>query len=147
MRHIAKLSGSEFEAVKSMFRDVFTSAPWNDDWSDEKQLTAYIEDLMLNRNSCCIGMYENDRLIAVSLGSIMHWCSGTEYYIFEYFVRPDMQGSGIGSDFIKKIEEYVKSIGVTHIFLATDRSMPAYKFYLRNGFDVLRDHVSLVKQF
>ena len=147
MRHIARLSDTEFETVRTMFRDVFTAPPWNDDWSDEKQLTAYLEDLMLNRNSCCIGMYENDELLAVSLGSMIHWCSGTEYYIFEFFVRRGMQGAGIGSDFIKQIEEYAKSLGVTHIFLATDRDMPAYNFYLRNGFDVLRNHVSLVKQF
>ena len=147
MRHIARLSDTEFETVRTMFRDVFTAPPWNDDWSNEKQLTAYLEDLMLNRNSCCIGMYENDELLAVSLGSMIHWCSGTEYYIFEFFVRRGMQGAGIGSEFINRIEEYAKSLGVTHIFLATDRDMPAYKFYLRNGFDVLQNHVSLVKQF
>ncbi len=30
------------EAIKKLFVSVFTIEPWNDDWSDEKQLDCYI---------------------------------------------------------------------------------------------------------
>ena len=33
------------KAITELFRDVFTHAPWNDDWSDQNQLDAYITDL------------------------------------------------------------------------------------------------------
>lgn len=34
------------EAIKKLFVSVFTIEPWNDDWSDEKQLDCYIDDLI-----------------------------------------------------------------------------------------------------
>lgn len=135
------------EEIKSLFVEVFTNEPWNDDWSDERQLHEYITDLVGNRNSLSIGLYEDDNLIGLSMGSIMHWCRGTEYYILEFCIRADKQGKGTGTRFLKDIEEYVKKMDVTHIFLQTERTVPAYQFYMKNGFVDLTEHVSLFKDF
>ena len=35
------------EAIKKLFVSVFTIEPWNDDWSDEKQLDCYIDELCI----------------------------------------------------------------------------------------------------
>ena len=35
------------EAIKKLFGSVFTIEPWNDDWSDEKQLDCYIDELCI----------------------------------------------------------------------------------------------------
>ena len=45
--------------------------PWNDDWSDDEQLTGYMLDLTGNRNSLSLGLDEENELVGVSLGSIM----------------------------------------------------------------------------
>lgn len=47
----------------------------------------------------------------VSLGSIMHGCLGTEYYIYEFFIKRDRQQEGLGTVFLCEIESYVKTIG------------------------------------
>ena len=119
----------------------------NDDWSNEKQLDEYMLDLSGNRNSLSIGLYDGDELVAVSLGSVMHWCTGTEYYIYEFFVARERQGKGLGTEFIKDIIEYVKKLDVNHIFLQTERELPAYSFYQKVGFKELEGHASLVKRF
>ncbi len=121
--------------------------PWNDDWSNEKQLDEYMLDLSGNRNSLSIGLYDGDELVAVSLGSIMHWCTGTEYYIYEFFVMRERQGKGLGTEFIKDIIEYVKKLDVNHIFLQTEKELPAYSFYQKLGFTELEGHASLIKRF
>lgn len=78
---IKKLSVDFIEEIKTLFAEIFTNEPWNDDWSDENQLHNYILDLTGNRNSLAIGLFEDDEFIGMALGSIKHWYTGTEYYI------------------------------------------------------------------
>lgn len=144
---IEKLSSENHEEIKSLFREIFMNEPWNDDWSNDNQPTEYILDLTANRNSLSFGLYTDNQLIGFSLGSIMHWCSGTEYYIYEFAIKKDFQNCGYRSSFLKEIEKHVKEIGVNHIYLQTDNDVPAFQFYQKNGFEVLEKHMSLVKMF
>ena len=141
-----RIGMNEIELIKELYISVFTIEPWNDDWSDRKQLDLYLSDLVGQSNSLTYGLFENEQLIGVSMGRIRHWYSGTEYYIDELCIKTDKQGSGIGTIFIKEIEKAIKEIGMTHIFLQTDNDVPAYAFYKKNGFYELKEHVSFVKK-
>ena len=83
---LKKLTAADRPAIRSLFLDVFSNAPWNDDWSDEAQLNAYLDDLTGNRNSLSLGFFDGERLIGLALGNIRHWFRGTEYYIDELCV-------------------------------------------------------------
>lgn len=145
--YIEKLYDDKLEDIKQLFCSVFMNEPWNDDWSNDEQLSNYMLDLTGNRNSLSIGLYDGDELVGVSLGSIMHWCTGTEYYIYEFFIAREQQNKGLGTIFLSEIEKYVKEMNVNHIFLQTERNVPAYQFYGKNGFVELDGHVSFVKIF
>lgn len=136
----------EIAVIKSLFTDVFTAEPWNDDWSDEKQLDCYLEDLVGQNNSLTYGLFENDNLIAVSMGHIKHWYSGTEYYIDELCVQTDRQGKGVGSFFLTEISKAIREKGIVHIFLLTESDVPAYEFYQKNGFRELKTNVAFTKK-
>lgn len=136
----------EIESIKRLFISVFTIEPWNDDWLDEEQLRLYLFDLVGQSNSLTYGLYEKENLIGVSMGNIRHWYSGTEYYIDEFFVQTDKQGNGIGSYFLKQIEKAIKELGLVQIFLQTEKNVPAYDFYRKNGYYELTDHVSFAKE-
>ena len=144
---LKQLSVEEIETIKSFFADVFMKEPWNDDWSDKEQLHAYIVDLIGNPNSLTLGLFEEGQMVGLSMGSIMHWYSGTQYYIVELCIKTTEQGRGLGKHFLEFIETYTKSKGVSYIFLQTERTVPAYEFYKKNGFFELEDHVSLVKKY
>lgn len=137
---------SEIQTVKELFISVFTIEPWNDDWSDKKQLDLYLFDLMGQSNSLTYGLFENDELIAVSMGYTKHWYTGTEYCIDELCVRKDKQGKGVGALFVSEIEEDMEKLGLVQIFLQTENNVPAYDFYKKNGFCELNEHVSFAKQ-
>ena len=140
-----QLTPERFEDIKAFFRDVFTKEPWNDDWSDDNQLTMYITELICSANSLTYAMFDGEEIVALTMGHIKHWYSGTEYYIEELCVRTDLQGRGIGTAFVEHIENALREMGLTHIFLQTDRDMPAYEFYLRRGFTELVNHVSFAR--
>ena len=40
----------------------------------------------------------------------------------------------------------VNEISLVQIFLQTENNVPAYSFYLKNGFHELKEHVSFAKQ-
>ena len=84
-------------------------------------------------------------LTGLSLGSIIHWCTGTEYYIYEFCVMKSRQGKGVGTAFLNKVTDIAREKGATHIFLQTERTVPAYAFYKKNGFGELKEHASLFK--
>lgn len=146
MYDFKRIGIDEIETIKELFTSVFTIEPWNDDWSNQEQLDLYLNDLVGQSNSLTYGLYEDENLIGVSMEHIKHWYSGTEYCIDELCIKTDKQGNGIGTHFLKEIEKGIKEIGLVQIFLQTEKTVPAYGFYQKNGFYELKEHVSFGKQ-
>ena len=144
---IRELNDSDFEEMKALFRSVFTKPPWNDDWSDDRQLDEYLRDLTGARTPLAVGLFENDAMIGLSLGYIKHWYSATEYVIDELCIQTELQGKGYGREFLLQIEQFLISRGIRTIFLATERNVPAFSFYKKLGFTELPEYVGFYKDF
>lgn len=140
-----QLGEEYFEQMAVFYRDVFSSPPWNDDWSDSKQLMAYIKDIAGCWNSLTYALYDGREMIALAFGCSRHWWGGTEYVIEEFCVSAKMQGRGIGSSFLKLIEDEIKKQGMNGIYLCTERDKSAYDFYIKNGFEPMPNHISFYK--
>ena len=128
------MHGIDLSTVR--FSDFSYSTPINmdDDWSDAAQLDAYITDLCGNVNSLTLALFEGDKMVALSMGYIKHWYRGTEYIINELCVKTEKQHQGIGTEFLHQIEDYLKANDLKAIYLLTERTVPAYNFYKKNGF-------------
>ncbi len=113
----------------------------------DRRLRRNVIFIIGNRNSLTLGLFEKDELIGLSIGSMIHWYTGTEYYIQEFCIKAEKQGKGIGTEFLKAVEQYIKNKQITHIFLQTERTVPAYNFYKKNDFVEMKDHVSFYKEF
>ena len=143
---LKELCFSDMEMVKELFLSVFSQEPWNDDWSDEEQLDCYIGDLLGHSRALCFGLFDQEKLIGLSLGYIRNWYEGTEYRIEELCISRHCQGRGIGQDFLKRIEEQLERRQIVHIFLQTERHLPAFSFYIKCGFRTLEEDVTMVKK-
>ncbi len=141
-----QLDKNNAAAIMNLFVSVFTAPPWNDDWSDKNQLQLYIHDLISQPNSLTFGCYLETELIGVSMGQIRHWYSGTEYYINELLIKTSVQRKGIGTWFIGKIEKACKELGLVHLFLLTEKGMPAYEFYKKQNFLECTDCAAFTKK-
>ena len=140
-----KIDQSYLCQMKELYKSAFKGEPWNDDWSDEKQLDLYMREVCGGFNALNFGLVEDGNLLALSAGRVSHWWEGTNYAIEKLCVSPKMQGKGIGSQFMKIIEAEVKKLGLSGIFLQTDIDKPAFSFYTKNGFSNLEKHASLYK--
>lgn len=146
MYNFRQLGLDDMESVKALFKSVFTAEPWNDDWSDDEQLTLYLGELCGQTNSLCFGLFEENELIGLSIGEVKHWYSGTEYKIEELCIRRDKQGKGAGSFFLGEIEKELKARNVKDIVLQTGNDVPAYEFYKKMGFTELENNVFFAKE-
>ncbi len=131
---LRELVTDDIDEVKSVIFDIFTKEPWNDDLKDQEQFHKYVLDLIGNRNSLALGLYDGDELIGASLGRIIHWYSGTQYWIDDLGIISERQGDGLGSLFIEMIEAFIKEKGIKQIALLSEKDIPAYYFYKKNGF-------------
>jgi len=145
MDRFIKLDDSYIEQMADLYRNAFAGDPWNDDWSDTNQLMEYTKEISGSYNALNYGLVREGRLIAMSLGQIRHWWQGTNYNIEELCVDPSLQGQGIGSHFLKLIDEEISMQGMAGIFLQTDSDKPSYGFYKKNGFKELAEHVSFYR--
>ncbi|WP_105157574.1 GNAT family N-acetyltransferase [Streptococcus suis] len=143
---LKELCFSDMEMVKELFLSVFSQDPWNDDWSDEEQLDRYIGDLLGHPRALGFGLFDQEKLIGLSLGYIRYWYEGTEYRIEEFCISRDYQGQGLGASFLADIEKQLADRKIVHFLLQTERNLPAYFFYQKYGFRTLEEDVTMVKK-
>lgn len=135
----------DIESITQHFVTVFTDEPWNDNWDDKNQLNNYMLDLVGQGNSLTLGYYCDHELVGLSMGHLRHWFTGTEYFINELCILQKNQGQGVGTQFMKDIEDYLLVRNIARIVLTTDRSVPAYHFYIKNGYKELSEIVFFYK--
>jgi GNAT superfamily N-acetyltransferase len=142
-----KLKKRMIKECVDLYIDTFSREPWKEVFDSKKK----VYDLFLKhyKNNYFVGyvVMSDKKITALSIGMKKPWVQGLEYYIDEFCVRYDMQGKGVGSWFIKAIEENVHKQGMNTIILNTERGFPSHKFYLKNGFRVINNLIVLIKSF
>ena len=79
-------------------------------------------------------MIEDNKIIACCFGHYKSWYNGKEYFIDEMFVKNDRQKNGLGSMFIKYIEDDMLKNDIKRFTLLTKRGSSSELFYKKNGF-------------
>lgn len=144
--NIRKLDAQEdFEATESLFVEAFSRFPWNDNWSDKKQLDAYMRDVLTPCNALCFGFFDGEKLVGIALGRLVHFYSGNQFRLDEFCIKPELQNKGLGSEFMEKLSTACLEEGIAAIVLVTENNFPAYGFYLKNGFSFSGHSVCLSK--
>lgn len=142
---IVKLSKEHVEACVDLFIDVFTKAPWNDTFDSREQVIDFFQNHMANNYFVGYVLKGQDGIIALSIGMKKPWIHGMEYYIDQFCVKPDLQGRGIGSCFLKLIECEIRKEQMNAMILNTEKGLPSESFYLKNGFKPVDGLVTFIK--
>lgn len=73
-----------------------------------------------------------DEKVVGTAGLEKSWYSDDEYWILTVFVKPENHGQGIGSELIKKIEEYAHTLPIKKLIIP--ESITAHGFYYKLGY-------------
>jgi aminoglycoside 6'-N-acetyltransferase I len=128
-----------------LFIETFTKEPWNDVYESREQVVSFFNNHFNNNYFVGYVAMLDDNVIALSIGMRKPWMEGVEYYIDQFCVSYGMHGRGIGSWFIKEIEENIKKQGMNGMILNTEKDYPSQKFYEKNGFEIIDDLMVLGK--
>lgn len=129
-----------------LYIDTFSRYPWNDVFDSREKVIDFFKNHFKNKGYSGYVVILDNKIVALCLGMTKPWIDGIEYYIDEFCVRYDLQGKGIGSWFIQKIEEVIKKRGMTGMMLNTQRGFPSHRFYEKNGFHTINNLIVLVKK-
>jgi aminoglycoside 6'-N-acetyltransferase I len=69
------------------------------------------------------------------------------FYLKTFCVRPDAQGTGVGSRLIGHLKEHLGEGGVNTIYLITHKGTPAEAFYGKNGYSVSPEDIIMTQEW
>ena len=69
------------------------------------------------------------------------------FYLKTFCVRPDAQGTGVGSRLLGRLKERLGEGGVNTIYLITHKGTPAEAFYRKNGYSVSSEDIVMFQEW
>jgi aminoglycoside 6'-N-acetyltransferase I len=132
--NIKEFIRDDLEGTKELFTQVFNAPPWKDNWINSDQAGTYLNELIENPVFRGFVAWDGPDMVAVCLGHRRSWWIGKEFFIDEFFVASECQGTGIGSNMLDIITDVLIHEGYTRLSLLTNKGIPAESFYLKKGF-------------
>jgi aminoglycoside 6'-N-acetyltransferase I len=143
---IRKFNSSDLDNCAELFKKVFSSDPWYDDWRSLEQARDYLGELIKNPAFEGFVACEDSEIVGVCLGHSRSWWSGQEFFVDEFFVENDVQGNGIGTKLLGLVSDYLIGENYIRLILLTNKEIPAENFYLKNGFYNNQKRTVMVKE-
>lgn len=113
--------------------DAYSKEPWNEH-HDLDKMKSFLTKFTSNHIYVGWVICKGNQIIGFTIGIIVP-STGDDYFrIEDICISPDMQGKGIGKEFINRLAHKLKQKNIDSIILNTIKEFPAYNFYLTNGF-------------
>lgn len=131
--HLFDLQLKDVPQLASLYVAVYKQAPWNEywqlDWAEQR-----LETMMQSPGFLGL-MYRTDQDIqGAILGRRNDYLGRKDLEIVDFFVTPEKQGAGIGSQLLNALQEQAKKANFSSCSLLSPKSITAYQFYLNKGF-------------
>ena len=129
-----KFDKKYFNEVCTIYFETFNQSPWNDEWSQD-QVEKFLSDVINTPGFIGFLLFQDKNLIGLCLGRVVQWWRGNDFWLESMCIHPAKQRNGFGSVFIKMVKQSLLEAGIVHTTLLTDRDMPSFDFFKKNGFD------------
>ena len=128
------LEDKHIPCLARCYMETYNISPWNDEWTLES--AAKKLDEMINcRDSYGLACFDKDcNIIGMIVGSCETYYNCRQFFIKDFFVIPSVQGKGIGSLLMGKLESHLKNMGIDKVYLFTSRTDKTESYYQKRGF-------------
>jgi len=135
---------SDLEICTEIYKDAFSPVVDTEILSREK-VWRYVRDMTLTPNFIGYTCWLENEMVAFCFGKLDNYFEGATYEISEIAVASKYHRQGIGSQVLNILEKKLAGFNVAAITLNTSRQIPAYDFYLKNGYDEIPEVTTLAK--
>lgn len=117
----------------NVYVKAYAEGDWNEKWvcKDAAQRIYEIISSPHCKGGICI---LNEKIIGCILFEILTWHTGKQLEIKEIFVTPSFQRKGVGKKLLEYAENVGKEVGVSEVFLWTNKSKILINFYSQLGY-------------
>lgn len=133
----------DLEACAEIYMDAYSKEPWNENYDYEK-VKKYLARFVSGNTYAGWVILEENQIVGFVLGVIIPCIENDYFRIEDFCVRPEMQRKGIGGELLKKISLALRGKCIDSIMLNTVKGFPAYKFYLKNGFEEIESSSTMI---
>jgi aminoglycoside 6'-N-acetyltransferase I len=129
----------------SLLVATFNAEPWNNNWTldSAKQEIRWTMEV-----PGFVGLVSLDEgVMAFATGYREPDDRRAVFYLKTFCVRPDAQGTGVGSRLIGRLKEHLGKGGVNTIYLITHKGTPAEAFYRNNGYGVSPEDIVMFQEW
>jgi aminoglycoside 6'-N-acetyltransferase I len=142
---IEPLSRDHLDESAHLLVATFNSEPWNDSWTLN---TARQELTWTMGVPGSVGLVALDEgVVAFATGYREPYDVRKVFHLKTFCVRPDAQGTGVGSRLIGHLKEHLEESGVNTIYLITHKGTPAEDFYRKNGYIVNSEAIVMTQEW
>ena len=145
VERIETLSEDYLDECAHLVVATFNAEPWNDNWTldtAKKELTWTLEVPGF------VGLVSiTNEVVAFATGYREPDDERDVFYLKTFCVKPEAQGTGVGSRLIGYLKEHLGESGVNTIYLITHKGTPAEDFYRKNGYTVNSEDIVMTYEW
>ncbi len=143
--HIEAFREDYLDECAHLLVSTFNAEPWNSNWTLD---TAKKELTWTMGVPGFVGLVSiADGVKAFATGYREPDDTKDVFYLKTFCVRPEAQGTGVGSRLIASLKEYLGRNGVNTIYLITNKGTPAETFYKKNGYTVNAEDIVMTYEW
>ena len=135
----------DLEICTEIYADAFTAPPLNYGFITKENARRYIESITKTPGFLGYTCRVEGETIAFVFGLLDNYFEGMMFEIAELGVASAFQRRGFGSKIMGILEAKLAGYGVSAVNLQTSRNLPAFEFYLKNGYEEVTENVTLMK--
>ncbi|MCL2387117.1 MAG: GNAT family N-acetyltransferase [Defluviitaleaceae bacterium] len=145
MNELIMYRESDLEECTRIYVEAFNAPPLSYDFLTMPKAERYIRDLTRKPEFLGYTYWVDGEMAAFCFGTLDNYFQGVMFEVEELAVTPTLHRSGVGSTVMKLLETKLAGYGVSAVSLHTSRDLPAFGFYLKNGYEELTENVTLLK--
>lgn len=139
---IREIEEKDLPSCAEVYAETFSAPPWHETWAVSEALhrlqhfyhsKGFIGLLLEDR------LLEDKQLCSFVLGNSEPFRDEQWFYLREMCTKSDLQGKGYGSRLMAELATQLKAQKVSSIYLITDNSFPAARFYGKHHFRELNE--------
>lgn len=127
---IRKATEKDLKEITKIFVEEFGKPPYNEQWKEKTALTKIKHYFKTGK----IFVVEEKEVIGFMIIHDELWPDGKTCSIDEFVIKKEFQGKGIGTKFLKEIENKLKKEKYKEVRLWTSSDAKAFEFYRKRKY-------------